>query len=188
MDRAEQKRLTRRRIVEAAGKGFRRGGFGGVGVDGMAKEAGVTSGAFYVHFRSKAEAFLASVEQGLEDLRSGIVHFQQAHEAKWWAEFVGFYLSEKRTCDLASACALQSLTSEVARGSDDDRKAYGEAVERVLQAILEGPPSAGAPRTRLRAWMALGLLIGSVTMARAVEDRESAAEIAQAAFDELTSG
>ena len=62
--REEQKKLTRQRIVDAAGRGFRRGGYGGIGVDGLAKEAGMTSGAFYVHFDSKKAAFRESMLQG----------------------------------------------------------------------------------------------------------------------------
>jgi TetR/AcrR family transcriptional repressor of nem operon len=42
---------ARERLVEAAGRGF------GAGVDALAKGAGLTSGAFYAHFDSKAEAF-----------------------------------------------------------------------------------------------------------------------------------
>ena len=53
---AGHKEGARTRILDAAGRGFRRLGFGGIGVDGLAKEAGVTSGAFYGHFPSKAEA------------------------------------------------------------------------------------------------------------------------------------
>ena len=41
------KQEARTKILDAAGRGFRRLGFGGIGVDGLAKEAGVTSGAFY---------------------------------------------------------------------------------------------------------------------------------------------
>jgi AcrR family transcriptional regulator len=68
VSRSEQKEQTRQRILEAAGRSFRKGGFGGIGVDGLAKEAGLTSGAFYVHFGSKAEAFRESVQQGMADL------------------------------------------------------------------------------------------------------------------------
>ena len=73
MSRSDQKLQTRQRILEAAGRGFRKGGFGGVGVDGLAKEAGVTSGAFYVHFGSKAQAFSESVVYGMTVLKDGVL-------------------------------------------------------------------------------------------------------------------
>src|SRR6185369_9125911 len=60
------------RLVEAAGRGFRTGGFGGTGVDALAKGAGLTSGAFYAHFDSKAEAFRLVVSDGIATLRNGI--------------------------------------------------------------------------------------------------------------------
>ena len=56
---------ARSKILNAAGRGFRSLGFGGIGVDGLAKDAGVTSGAFYGHFSSKAEAFKAAAVAGL---------------------------------------------------------------------------------------------------------------------------
>jgi AcrR family transcriptional regulator len=63
---------ARTRILAAVGRGFRRLGYGGIGVDALAKEAGVTSGAFYGHFPSKADAFTASALAGLVELREGI--------------------------------------------------------------------------------------------------------------------
>ena len=66
---------ARTRLVEAAGRGFRSGGFGGTGVDALAKGAGLTSGAFYAHFDSKAEAFRLVVSDGIATLRKGDIVF-----------------------------------------------------------------------------------------------------------------
>ncbi len=72
---------ARTRLVEAAGRGFRTGGFGGTGVDALAKGAGLTSGAFYAHFDSKAEAFRLVVSDGLATLRNGIAALARADDA-----------------------------------------------------------------------------------------------------------
>src|ERR1700712_1064283 len=48
----EHKEETKRRILLAAGRSFRKEGFNQAGIDGLARGAGVTSGAFYGHFRS----------------------------------------------------------------------------------------------------------------------------------------
>src|SRR4051794_5721709 len=124
MSRHEQKAQTRQRILQAAGRSFRRGGFGGIGVDGLSKEAGVTSGAFYVHFDSKAAAFGASVVQGVADVVGALRDLQRDHPRHWWAKFVNFYLGERRKCDLAESCGLQSLAPEVARADDASRNAF----------------------------------------------------------------
>ena len=185
MSRTEQKLKTRQRILEAAGRGFRKGGFGGVGVDGLAKEAGVTSGAFYVHFASKATAFHESVAQGMSDLKQGIRHFQREHGQNWWTEFVHFYLSTKRTCDLSESCVLQTLTPEVARADASARATFEAELLNVATIMTTGPASADAPSDVDAAWSALATLIGAVTLARAVNDPALSERIAAATEEVL---
>jgi AcrR family transcriptional regulator len=180
MSRSEQKKQTRQRILDAAGRGFRKGGYDGIGVDGLAKQAGVTSGAFYVHFASKAAAFRESVIQGVSDVARGVEHFQREHDKNWWEEFVRFYLA-KRKCDLSESCGLQSLTPEVARADPESRNAFTAELLKVANAIVAGPASSGAPTTIEEAQAALATLIGAVTLARAVDDPAVAKRIATSA-------
>lgn len=181
MSRTKQKLQTRQRILEAAGRGFRKGGFGGVGVDGLAKEAGVTSGAFYVHFDSKAAAFRESVTQGMSDLKEGVRHFQTTYGRIWWPEFVRFYLGTKRTCDLSESCALQSLPPEVARSDASSRAAFEAELLDVATIVAAGPLSNSAPPDVGAAMAAMATLVGAVTLARAVNDPAVAERIAAAA-------
>jgi AcrR family transcriptional regulator len=113
--RAEHKQEAREKLLEAAGRGFRRLGYGGIGVDALAKEAGVTSGAFYGHFKSKDAAFETAALAGLEDLRAGIAALQAEQGARWAEAFIAFYLGERLTCALDASCGLQSLTPDVTR-------------------------------------------------------------------------
>lgn len=181
MSRSLQKQQTRNRILDAAGRGFRKGGFGGIGVDGLAKEAGLTSGAFYVHFGSKADAFREAVVEGLEQLRAGIRGLQDDRGAEWWPAFVRFYLGERRRCDLAESCALQSLSPEMARADAASRACYDGKLGEIVAAITDGPASPGKPAGEAEALVALSLLAGAVTLARAVADPALADRIADAA-------
>lgn len=180
MSRHQQKAQTRQRIVEAAGRSFRRGGFGGIGVDGLAKEAGVTSGAFYVHFDSKNAAFREAVVHGMADLKAGVLHYQATHGPTWWEEFVRFYLGAKRRCDLSESCSLQSLSPEVARSSPEVRQAFEDGLHEVAKTILQGPDSPKSPRDEPSACAALATLVGAVTLARAVNSEAVADSIASA--------
>lgn len=164
----------RARILGGAARGFRRHGFGGVGVDGLAKEAGVTSGAFYAHFRSKADAFRETVVEGLQTLQAGIAACR-AQGGAWRARFAAFYLGPNRRCELAESCALQSLTAEVARADDATRAAFEAELRRVVAAMEDAPAFGRADAIAL-----LALLSGGVTLARAVADPELAEEIAAA--------
>src|SRR6478609_5113151 len=115
---------ARARLADAVGRGFRTGGFGGAGVDALAKGAGLTSGAFYAHFDSKAEAFRLAVADGLAFLRGGIGQFQQQYGSGWRDPFVDFYLGERMEVDLDEACALPSVSSDVARSDAATRAVY----------------------------------------------------------------
>jgi len=181
VSRSEQKVQTRQRILEGAGRGFRKAGFGGIGVDGLAKEAGVTSGAFYVHFDSKAHAFRESIAQGMAELRGGVQYYQAEHGRAWWPEFVRFYLGPKRRCDLSESCTLQTMPTEVARSDEASRTTFENALRDVAQAIVDGPISPGAPPDIETACAALSSLIGAVTLARAVGSEAFAEQIAGAA-------
>jgi AcrR family transcriptional regulator len=177
--RVGKKEEGRARILMSASRGFRSRGFAGLGVDGIAREAGVTSGAFYAHFPSKTEAFTAALIDGLAALRAGITELQRDHGVGWTEAFIDFYLSDRRTCDLADSCALQSLTAEVARASPETRSAYERELEHVIDLVASG--LGGAPDLqRGKATALLSLLSGGVTLARAVEQSAGSDSIAEA--------
>ena len=187
MSRTEQKLETRRRITQAAGELFRSSGYEGTGVDGLAKAAGVTSGAFYVHFDSKADAFNEAVDTALSDVKDGIRSFQASAPKQWWSTFVEFYLGERRRADLAQSCGLQTLAPEVARSDQATIERFESGLREIAATIVRGPRAKGAPRTLESAFAALGALLGAVTLTRAVSDPALADQIAEAARRSLVS-
>lgn len=176
--RPEQKQEARARIVAAAGRGFRKRGFGGIGVDGLAKEANVTSGAFYGYFASKEAAFGVALALGLDELRGAIEELRQTDSANWIEKFVDFYLGEKRLCDLGESCSMQSLTGDVQRANPEIREAFEASMKGIVEAVAAGLPEGNEAERTGRAWALLSILSGGVTMARAVVDVGAAAQIA----------
>src|SRR6266702_4010301 len=183
---------ARARMRDAAGRGFRRLGFGGIGVDGLAKEAGVTSGAFYGHFPSKAEAFKAAAVAGLVELREAVEGLQANEGAAWLEKFVDFYVNVRRTCDLGESCALQSLTPEVARADRDTRAAYEAELVGVVEAVAQGLSMQGLSMQglsmqglsngtlsarRKTAWAILSILSGGVSIARSTADPKLGSQV-----------
>jgi AcrR family transcriptional regulator len=165
-------------MVAAAGRGFRTRGFGGIGVDGLAKEANVTSGAFYGHFSSKEAAFEEAVEAGLGELEAGVRSFRERYRGNWIKEFVDFYLKDKRVCDLSESCALQTLTPEVGRTQGAAKAAFEAGIVRIVQAVADGLAGSTLRNRTDRAWSLLSILSGGVTLARAVNDPKVAGAIA----------
>src|SRR5690348_13948624 len=57
----EHKEATRRRIIDTAGRRFKQDGIDGSGIATLMADAGLTNGAFYVHFASKDDLVAAVV-------------------------------------------------------------------------------------------------------------------------------
>lgn len=179
-DKTPKKEQTRARILAGAGRTFRSHGYDGSGVDGVAKAAGVTSGAFYSYFKSKADAFRETVLIGMQDLAGGIKSFRASAGERWLPAFVDFYLSEKRTCSLTESCALQSLTGEVARADAATRDIFEAELQAVVDAAADGLEGPSVKARRKEALVMLALLSGGVSLTRAVNDPEFSEEIAAA--------
>jgi TetR/AcrR family transcriptional regulator, transcriptional repressor for nem operon len=172
---------SRQRILEAVGRGFRIAGYNGVGVDGLAKAAGMTSGAFYGHFASKVEAFRAAVVAGLRQLVAGVENYRRQNGSNWVAAFADFYLNQKVKCTPSESCALPSLSPEVARSDETTRQVYQDELLKLVDEIAIGWPATSSKKERrAAAWALLAQLAGGVMMARAVADDKLATEIAAA--------
>jgi len=156
---------------------FRLHGFGGIGVEGLSRAAGVTTGAFYNHFGSKAAAFARVVRSGVDRLRAGVEHFRRGYGERWLSAFADYYLGADHRRDVAGGCALPSLSAEVAHADAATRAAYEAELLKTAQLIAEGLP--GQPG-REAAWRLLALLAGGVMLSRAVSDPIVADEIARA--------
>ena len=173
---AEHKAQTRSKILDAAARRFRVEGYEGLGVDGLAKAAGVTNGAFYGHFATKADAYREIVAAGLDDLRAGIERFQAEHGADWVGPFAAFYFSAPKIDLAENACALPAFGPEIARAPDATRDDFATALEAVHRALVAG---LAGDDTAARAWTMLGLMLGGVTLARGVPDAAQSRTLAQ---------
>lgn len=174
----EHKEQTRKKILAAAERSFKKSGFSGIGVDGLAKEAGVTSGAFYGHFPSKNIAFKEAVVSGLDELQVAIAEMKQSYGDNWWKAFAEFYTTQKRTCDLSESCTLQSLSHEVARSDEDIQAAFESQLLEIIELASSG-------QNKDKTWATFAMLIGGVTLARAVKDKALSDEIATAVKKEV---
>lgn len=175
----DHKEKARAEFIKMAGGVFREKGFDGIGVDGLAAEAGVTSGALYKHFGTKRAVFREVVQVGLERLRIGIERFQ-ATPGEWLSTLARWYLSPTHCADISGGCALPSLTPEVVKADDETKAVYQQGLLTSVDALMARPPFQNTSDGRDRAWVTLALLAGGVSLARAVPDPLLANEIAEA--------
>jgi len=172
----EHKARTRLRILEHAARLFRRHGYDGIGIDAIMDAAGLTRGAFYAHFRSKADLFAA-----VTAAESDFVRRLQAARADGAGAraVIDAYLDPANRARVGAGCTLAALTGDVARAPQRVRKAYGELVRRLADELVEHVP-ADLPDRRARALAAVALCFGGIAIARALADERLAGEVAAA--------
>ncbi|MFV2056434.1 MAG: TetR/AcrR family transcriptional regulator [Thiohalomonadales bacterium] len=174
------KEQTRQKMLEATVQGFRKHGYAGIGVDGLAKAGGVTSGAFYAHFGSKDGAFKAALTAGLNEVIVAIPEFQAKFGTDWVKAFADYYLGKPHRNDLASSCAMATLTTEVVRFGADIHADYEKKMAVIATLIADGLAGGSDEERRDRGWSMLGILIGGVNIARAMKSNKAAEEVAGA--------
>lgn len=78
--REEAQHRTRAALLSSARRVFGRDGFHGAGLDAIASDAGLTKGAVYSNFDSKADLFLAILAEDLDALESALA---KAPDGAW---------------------------------------------------------------------------------------------------------
>jgi AcrR family transcriptional regulator len=171
-----RKDVSRRRITEIAAERFRRDGIAASGLAGIMSDAGLTNGAFYPHFRSKAdlvrESLGAALEDQAEQLREGLA-------AGGLEAILAAYLSPEHRDNPGKGCASAALLPEVARQPNETRELFAEQLWSVLAQFAEILPL----QTRDPQGVALGIyatLVGALQLARAVPSRAQSDRILSA--------
>ena len=175
----EHKAQAKAAIVREAGRTLKENGFHGVGVDGLAASAQVTSGALYSNFANK-EAVLEEVvatQLGIEF--AGLADQEPAERRRMLGEILIRYLSDLHREDAGHGCVMPSLSADVARAGDSVREAYRLRMVDVI-AIL-APAMRGTQEERAQlAWTLLASIVGAVTIARALPSGDQAQAVLDA--------
>ncbi|MFT4928432.1 MAG: TetR/AcrR family transcriptional repressor of nem operon [Phenylobacterium sp.] len=175
-----RKEQTRQRIIAATVEGIKEHGYGGIGVDGIAKKAGVTSGAFYGHFSSKNKVFEAAVSAGVMGLVEGVIYWRDTEGEQWLYPFIDWYLGNDHRNNISGGCALPGLSADVARADQAVHLAYEQQMVEaasIIAASLNDPDEAQKQKT---AWALLSTLAGGVIVSRAMDNQVLADEISLA--------
>ena len=183
-----RKEVTHERIVEAAARAIRRTGYDGTSVADIMKEAGLTHGGFYAHFDSR-EAMLAEAADraGAEALAAmeriaASVPPEQALQAMKEA-----YLSKPHVDGVETGCGTAALVSEMPRQAPEVRRAATRRIKEMIDLVARQSPDWGKPGAHENALITVATMVGTLVLARAVDDPKLSDALREAALDHLTS-
>jgi TetR/AcrR family transcriptional repressor of nem operon len=157
---------NRAALVKAASKLFRERGIDGVGVAEISKEAGLTHGALYAHFKSKGELALAALAFGFEQSHARMAT-QHAGGTPELSTYLDACLSLAGRDDYAGGCPMAASASEIGRHDTALSHHYAEGYMGIVRAferhITQQEPGGDA---LARAMVAVAALIGGLAVAR----------------------
>jgi TetR/AcrR family transcriptional regulator, transcriptional repressor for nem operon len=196
-----RKEITHTRIVETAARAIRRSGYDGTGVADIMKEAGLTHGGFYAHFASR-DAMLAEAADlaGAETIALAASIFAAAPQDQALQALMKTYLSNEHMANIEKGCVFAALCSEMPRQSLEVRKASTIRIKEMVGLIEsrlpvhdqltqgklnqgklnQGRLKQAQASAREEALVTMATLIGSLLLARAVDDTELSTAFRQA--------
>lgn len=160
-----RKDASRRRIMEVAANRFRRDGIAASGLASIMSDAGLTNGAFYPHFQSKADLVRETVAAALEDQATEV---EDAIAAGGLDTAIATYLSAEHRDIPGTGCAFAALLPELARQPAEARAVFAERLLTMVSHIAAALP----PQTEAQEDVAFALqatLVGTLQLARAVK-------------------
>ena len=173
----EHKHDIRQKILDSAKRLFNKKGFTEVSIEEVMSNVGLTHGGFYRYLSGKDELYAAAVRQFL--CGQAPEPWQTAQRDRCVAgrsrshNVVDAYLSREHFDDREGCCPLIGLSSDVARSSASVKAAYREvalSMIAVFRANLKGRAA------RDHAMVLVALCVGGMVLARALDDRDLAAD------------
>jgi len=163
-----RKDSSRLRILEIAAQKFRADGIAATGLAGIMSDAGLTNGAFYPHFKSKAALVGESVATALQEQSDQIGEVLAAGGPNL---VINMYLSAEHRDNPGKGCASSALLPELGREPRETRHLYTEHVLPVVRQLADQLD----PKLPDREGTAIAMfatLIGTLQLARAVDSAD----------------
>ena len=175
-----EKAKTHERIVTVASKKFREEGLAGIGIADLMKEAGLTVGGFYKHFKSRDALVAEAVGSSLDMWKDRIDAAAAGGPRFTYESLVDDYLSEAHRNYPGMGCPVAALAGDLAR-SDKHTRAVATRKTRdnieLLATLIRDTTKMDKDTARSRAVMTYCAMVGAISMARAVSDKELSQEI-----------
>lgn len=177
-DTLTKKKLSHERIVEVTSHAIRRSGYDGTGIADIMKQAGLTHGGFYAHFASR-EALLAEAAShaGASAVALAASVAAAAPSGQGLASIIRAYLSDEHLQNMELGCPIAALGSEMPRQSPEVRQAATRHIKEMVDLVARQSPEWGQPSAHENALFTVAAMVGTLLLARAVDDPKLSANL-----------
>ena len=164
---------THEKLLKIAGRALREKGPDGVAVADVMKQAGLTHGGFYAHFKSK-DALLVEALEGVfahskQKFRAATEGMPPRHAL---AAYIDFYVSQRHRDNPVNGCPVTALNSDLPRQSKAFRKAFDDGAKMLVSSMETRIREAGVDGdAHALAASVLSAMAGAVAISRAISDR-----------------
>jgi TetR/AcrR family transcriptional regulator, transcriptional repressor for nem operon len=168
----EHKQATRRRIIDTAGRRFKRDGIDGSGIATLMADAGLTNGAFYAHFASKEDLVASALAEQLRDQRESFSALPPGRAGV--EQYVRDYLSVQHRDNPDDGCPSAALLDEIGRCTETTKQAYTDGVLAVIDDVAARLAPDDPPSARVTTLSVFAMMVGTLQLSRALADRHLA--------------
>jgi len=172
----DKKTKTRERILDAASAALVCRGPDQPSVNEIMGAAGLTVGGFYAHFDSKEALMLEAFRHLLKQRQASVARIDdQLPGPERRALLAAFYLSRKHRDGRDYACPLPSTVGEMSRLPESFQEVLAEHLEMMVAQLSSSPEDAD------KVLADVALMVGGLTLARALGDGELSDRVLRAA-------
>ena len=170
---ADHKLKTHERIVDSARRLWKAKGYANVSIGQIMKDAGLTHGGFYAHFKSKDDLFAeAALDTALLERYRAMITEPDVKPLEVFEMVLDYYLSAAHRDNPAEGCPLVALSEDAWRLGQGVQGAYTKLTDTSLKQlthVLGGDEQS--------AHMVLSAMVGAITLARGVDDNVASEKI-----------
>jgi TetR/AcrR family transcriptional repressor of nem operon len=158
------------RILDIAAARVRRDGFDRLAVAEIMKEAGLTYGGFYRHFDSREHLVAKAAQRALSQGSAWTIAAAKLGGQRGYTALVDGYLSTWHRDHPESGCGLAGVATDVARAGGSARGIYSRQVKECLAVLADLIDNPDREVEECEAVLTLSVLVGAISIARAVDD------------------
>ncbi len=184
--RAAAKEASHERIVSVAARAIRRSGYDGTGVADIMKEAGLTHGGFYAHFESREAMLAEAANRACAEAAAAAANVvASVPPEQALASMLRAYLSPEHMKNAEVGCPLAALGSETPRQAPELRRATTRHIKEMVDLVARQLPDWGQPGAHERALVTVATMVGTLQLARVVDDPALSKSLCEAALKYL---